>query len=156
MSQCLVAQSCLNLRNPVAHQAPLSMEFSRQECWSGLTFPPPRDPIKCHALSCFLECPIIPYLSVFSLGVIWLPFPVFFFCFFFANFILFFKKDFWCGPFQSLYWIHYNIASALCFGLFGCESCGIWAPWPGIEPTSPVLKAEVLTTRLPGMSLCRF
>ena len=27
----------------VAHQAPLSMEFSRQECWSGLPFPPPRD-----------------------------------------------------------------------------------------------------------------
>ena len=23
----------------VAHQAPLSMEFSRQECWSGLLFP---------------------------------------------------------------------------------------------------------------------
>ena len=27
----------------VAHQAPLSMEFSRQECWSGLPFPAPRD-----------------------------------------------------------------------------------------------------------------
>ena len=27
----------------VAHQAPLSMEFSRQECWSGLPFPPPGD-----------------------------------------------------------------------------------------------------------------
>ena len=26
-----------------AHQAPLSMGFSRQEDWSGLTFPPPRD-----------------------------------------------------------------------------------------------------------------
>ena len=26
-----------------AHQAPLSMEFSRQEYWSGLPFPPPRD-----------------------------------------------------------------------------------------------------------------
>ena len=25
----------------VAHQAPLSMEFSRQECWSGLPFPTP-------------------------------------------------------------------------------------------------------------------
>ena len=25
----------------VAHQAPLSMEFSRQECWSGLPFPSP-------------------------------------------------------------------------------------------------------------------
>ena len=27
----------------VAHQAPLSMEFSRQECWSGLLFPSPGD-----------------------------------------------------------------------------------------------------------------
>ena len=28
----------------VAHQAPLSMKFSRQEYWSGLPFPPPGDP----------------------------------------------------------------------------------------------------------------
>ena len=28
----------------VAHQAPLSMEFSRQEYWSGQPFPFPRDP----------------------------------------------------------------------------------------------------------------
>ena len=27
----------------VAHQAPLSMEFSRQEYWSGLSFPPAGD-----------------------------------------------------------------------------------------------------------------
>ena len=27
----------------VAHQAPLSMGFSRQECWSGLPFPTPWD-----------------------------------------------------------------------------------------------------------------
>ena len=27
----------------VAHQAPLSMEFSRQEYWRGLPFPPPGD-----------------------------------------------------------------------------------------------------------------
>ena len=27
----------------VAHQAPLSMGFSRQEYWSGLSFPSPRD-----------------------------------------------------------------------------------------------------------------
>ena len=35
-------QSCLTLWT-VAHQAPLSMEFSRQEYWSGLPFPPPGD-----------------------------------------------------------------------------------------------------------------
>ena len=27
----------------VAHQAPLSMGFFRQECWTGLSFPSPRD-----------------------------------------------------------------------------------------------------------------
>ena len=39
-----VAQSCPTLCDPmdcVAHQAPLSMEFSRQEYWSGLPFPSP-------------------------------------------------------------------------------------------------------------------
>ena len=39
-------QSCLTLCNPiwtVAHQAPLSMGFSRQEYWSGLLWPPPGD-----------------------------------------------------------------------------------------------------------------
>ena len=41
----LVAQSCLTLCAPwtVACQAPLSMEFSRQENWSGLLFPSPGD-----------------------------------------------------------------------------------------------------------------
>ena len=36
----LVTQSCLTLCNPrtIAHQASLSMEFSRQEYWSGLPF----------------------------------------------------------------------------------------------------------------------
>ena len=40
-----VTQSCLTLATPwtVAHQAPQSMEFSRQEYWSGLPFPPPGD-----------------------------------------------------------------------------------------------------------------
>ena len=41
----LVAQSCPTLATPwtVAHQAPLSMGFSRQEYWSGLPFPSPGD-----------------------------------------------------------------------------------------------------------------
>ena len=39
------AQSCPTLWTPwtVAHQAPLSMEFSRQDYWSGLPFPSPGD-----------------------------------------------------------------------------------------------------------------
>ena len=41
----LVAKLCLTLVAPwtVAHQAPLSMGFSRQEYWSGLPFPSPGD-----------------------------------------------------------------------------------------------------------------
>ena len=42
----LVAQSCLTLCDPmdcVAHQAPLSIEFSRQEHWSGLPCTSPGD-----------------------------------------------------------------------------------------------------------------
>ena len=37
----LVAKSCLSLATlwTVAHQAPLSMGFSREEYWSGLPFP---------------------------------------------------------------------------------------------------------------------
>ena len=47
---CARAHTCAcsvvsNSANPctVAHQAPLSMEFSRQEYWRGLPFPSPRD-----------------------------------------------------------------------------------------------------------------
>ena len=44
-SESEVTQSCPTLRDPwtVAHQAPLSMGFSRQEYWSGLPFPSPGD-----------------------------------------------------------------------------------------------------------------
>ena len=40
-----VAQSCLTLCNPMDRSlpGPLSMEFSRQEYWSGLPLPPPGD-----------------------------------------------------------------------------------------------------------------
>ena len=44
-----VTQLCLTLCDPnslwlfIAHQAPLSMEFSRQEYWNGLSPPTPRD-----------------------------------------------------------------------------------------------------------------
>ena len=39
--ECVSVQLCLTLWTPwtVAHQAPLSMGFSRQEYWSGLPFP---------------------------------------------------------------------------------------------------------------------
>ena len=39
------AQSCLTLCHPwtIAHQAPLSTEYSRQAYWSGLSVPSPGD-----------------------------------------------------------------------------------------------------------------
>ena len=42
-SQSEVAQSCPTLATPwtAAHQAPLSMGFSRQECWSRVPLPSP-------------------------------------------------------------------------------------------------------------------
>ena len=40
---CSVAQSLFATPWTVAHQAPLSTEFSRQEYWSGLPLPPPGD-----------------------------------------------------------------------------------------------------------------
>ena len=43
-TQFVYAQSCPNLCNPwLACQALLSMEFSRQEYWSGLSCPTPGD-----------------------------------------------------------------------------------------------------------------
>ena len=45
MYVCSVTQSCPTLVTPWtgAHQAPLSMAFSKQEYWSGLPFLSPRD-----------------------------------------------------------------------------------------------------------------
>ena len=40
---CLVMSNSLQPCNPITHQAPLSIEFFRQEYWSGLLFPPPGD-----------------------------------------------------------------------------------------------------------------
>ena len=38
-----VVSNCFAIPWGVAHQAPLSMEFSQQESWSGLPFPSPED-----------------------------------------------------------------------------------------------------------------
>ena len=41
---CACGQSCLTVTPwTVAHETPLSMEFSRQEYWSEFTFPTPED-----------------------------------------------------------------------------------------------------------------
>ena len=70
---CLVAKSCLFAKScsfdtpwTVARQAPLSVGFPRQEYWSGLPFPSPRD---------------LPHLGIepafFTLGYLGSPLPQF-------------------------------------------------------------------------------
>ena len=78
---CLVASFCLTLFAipwTVAHQVPLSIEFSRQEYWSRLPFPSPGDlpnpgiepgssALQTDALPYVLTtkpCPLGPYLPV--------------------------------------------------------------------------------------------
>ena len=45
-----------------------------------------------------------------------------------------------------------SVTILILFWFFGHEACGILAPQPGIEPTSPVLEGKALTTGLPGES----
>ena len=59
-SESEVAQSCPTLVTAwtVAHQAPLSMGFSRQKYWSGMPLPSPnQDPYRCFILLLYLICP---------------------------------------------------------------------------------------------------
>ena len=66
----LVTKLCPILATPweVAHKTPLSMEFPRQEYWSGLLFPFPGDlpnpgfkPVSCIASRFFTEQPDFPF-----------------------------------------------------------------------------------------------
>ena len=41
----------------------------------------------------------------------------------------------------NVFIVYYNIASVLCFGFFGHEACGIFAPRSGIEPKPSTLEA---------------
>ena len=68
-------------------------------------------------------------------------------------FFFFFLKFFDVDHFKSLYWICYNISSALWFGFLAAGTCRVLAPWPGIKPVPPTLEGEVLTTGLPGKLL---
>ena len=54
-------QSCVSLCDPMAHQSPLSLGFSRQECWNGWPFPPPRDLPNPGMNPCLLHCRQILY-----------------------------------------------------------------------------------------------
>ena len=59
-----------------------------------------------------------------------------------------------------LIWIFFFFWSLLnlllhcfCFGVFGCEACGILGPRPGIEPAPSALKGGLLTLEHQGKSL---
>ena len=60
-----IAQLCPTLCDPwtIAHQAPLSMGFSRQEYWSGLPFP---SPALVKQLTIRLKFIIFPIQSIFT------------------------------------------------------------------------------------------
>ena len=64
-----LAKSCLTLRTPwtVAHQAPLSMGFPKQECWSGLPFSSPGNPPTQGSNPGLLHCRQSPALQADSL-----------------------------------------------------------------------------------------
>ena len=72
--------------------------------------------------------------------------PLMFVCLFFLSFLTWttFQK-YLLNLLQ--YWFYFM------FWFFGCETCGILAPRPRIEPRLPSLKDEVLNTGPPGKSL---
>ena len=70
MHACSVVSGSLQRHGLAAHQAPISTEFSRQQYWSGLPFPPPGkfpDPgIKSMICTVVKYCHLIAY--VFNCG----------------------------------------------------------------------------------------
>ena len=61
MLSCLVMSNSFATSQTVAHQGPLSMGFSTQECQSGLPCPPPGDPLagKFFTTSATWEAPVV-------------------------------------------------------------------------------------------------
>ena len=57
LSHCDLGVTVIVIPRTIAHQAPLSMGFSRQEYWSGLPFPPPED-LPVPGLNPLLLCPL--------------------------------------------------------------------------------------------------
>ena len=66
------AQSCPTFATSwtVAHQAPLSMEFSRQEYWSGLLFPTPGESSQLRVQTTSLMFPAVAG-RFFTTGATW-------------------------------------------------------------------------------------
>ena len=128
-----------------AHQAPLSLGFSRQEHWSGLPFPSPTHSNHLNSLSGEDVCYFVPILiilkavNIMLLGQISAIKSHEAFYFLSSDFNLsthssntivrFSRQEYWSGlPFPSPRDL----------------------PNPGIKPGSPALKADVLTSEPPG------
>ena len=139
-SESEVAQSCPTLCDPwsVAHQAPPSMGFSRQEYWSGLPLPPPRVDLQggvnfCHTAQQFSYTCMKKKVKVLvvsdSLRPPWTQAPLS---------VAFSRQEYWSGlPFPS----PGNL------------------PDPGIEPASPALQVDSVLSkppRQPSIVLCFF
>ena len=62
---------------------------------------------------------------------------------------------YFCFSYDLLMWtilkVFIEFVTTFCFMLCH-KACGIFVPWPGMEPIPPALKGEVLTIRLPGKS----
>ena len=69
---CLVTKSCWTLTTPwtIACQTPLSMGFSRQEYWSGLSFPSPGLLLMILAYDFLFFFFLVVYVSDFEIRVI--------------------------------------------------------------------------------------
>ena len=59
----------------------------------------------------------------------------------------------WCELFLKSLQNLLQYCFCFMFWVFGCEACGILAPWPGIKPAPPALEDEVSTAGPPGESL---
>ena len=119
----------------IAFQAPLSVGFSRQEYWSGLSFPPPRDLPNPGTKPTSLTSPALAG-RFFTTSITWEAqelrvlvaqlYPTL------CNLMV----CPWNSPWQE-YW------SGLPFPFQGISG-------PGIKPTSPALQVDYLPSELPG------
>ena len=141
---CWVAPLCL-LATPwtVAHQAPLSMGFSRQEYWSGLPCPPPGDlphtgmetTSPALAGGIFTTEPPGKPIFYYSLHCVW---PL--------SCVQLFATP-WTVAHQAPLSMEFS-RQEYCGGL--PHSAPGDLPHPGMEPTSPALASGFFTTEPPG------
>ena len=100
------------------------------------------------------KCTILLHISLF-LSVLCSFFTFFYASFGLIIFITHFLKVYLMWTIFKVFFIEF-VTIFFCFMLcyFGWEACRILVPQPGIGLASSAVEGEVLTTRLPGKSLC--